>query len=435
MSYSTQQWEGEQMPMIGKPLREIDRNDLLLLCKKNWREDEQFELKQDLPSKSGLDSWHTARTISAYARDKILAEIVAFANSYGGDLVLGMAETMDKPAAAERLSPIPNCAELAERLDDQARSCIEPPIPSLLTHAVVTEQDGSGVAIIRVSRSPLAPHRLWQDKGLRECYHRVGTRTERMTMRQIQDLTFSVARGVDSVVARLQGLQRECCDWADAKTTSDDVRRLVLRVAAVPSSSDIYMHPVHGVEAIRPSVQPYHLRFPDGRDEAIVVPRPPYNWRPIVRGTESSKEDPRNQTSSRSSKSRIQLFCDGAISYTWVYDEQKAAPRANHVLFPGWLFCLVANAIESGNRIRNSSGTSSVDYAMDVEVLTTDELVVAQIGSLEITTVPKRSIGLLPRYSVGPRDSWQEVFNLFVSDFLDAIGDQGPRIKVHVTEW
>src|ERR1039457_46851 len=158
------------MPMLDKPLREIDRNDLLLLCKKNWRVDEQFELKQDLPSKSGLDSWHTAGTISPYARDKILAEVVAFANSYGGDLVIGIAKTIDKPAAAERLSPIPNCADLAERLDDQARSCIEPPIPSLLTHAVVTDQDGSGVAIIRVRRSRLAPHRLCQDKGIRECY-------------------------------------------------------------------------------------------------------------------------------------------------------------------------------------------------------------------------------------------------------------------------
>jgi hypothetical protein len=91
--------------------------------------------------------------------------------------------------------------------------------------------------------------------------------------------------------------------------------------------------------------------------------------------------------------------------------------------------------MESANRIRNSSGVSSVDYAMDVEVQTTDELVVAQIGSLGVTPLPKRSIGLFPRYSVGPRDSWQEVFNLFVSDFLDAIGDQGPRFKVHVAEW
>lgn len=423
------------MPMLGKPLREIDHNDLLLLCRKNWRVDEQFELKQDLPTKSGLDSWHTAGTISPYARDKILAEVVAFANSYGGDLVIGIARTIDKPAAADRLSPIPNCADLAERLDDQARSCIEPPIPSLLTHAVVTEQDGSGVAIIRVPRSRLAPHRLCQDKGIRECYHRVGTRTECMTMRQIQDLTFSVARGVDSVIARLQGLQRDCCLWADAHTTSDDVRRLVLRVAAVPSSSDVYINPVHGVQAIRPTAQPYHLRFPNGSDEVILVPRTPYDWRPIVRGTEASKEDPRSQGSTRASKSRIQLFCDGAITYTWVYDEDKAGSSVNHVLFPGWLFALVANAMESANRIRNASGASSVDYAMDVEVQTTDKLAVAQIGSFGATAAPKRSIGLLPRYSVGPRQSWQEVFNLFVSDLLDAVGDQGPRFKVHITEW
>ena len=423
------------MPMVGKPLRDIDHNDLLLLCKKSWREDEQFELKQDLPSKFGLDSWHTAGTISAYARDKILAEVVAFANSYGGDVVIGMAEPLEKPAAAERVSPVPNCVALAERLDEQARSCIEPPIPSLLTHAVVTAQDGSGVVIIRVPRSRLAPHRLWQDKGIRECYHRVGTRTERMTMRQIQELTFSVARGTDSVVARLQGLQQDCCQWAGAHPSVDDVRRLVLRVAAVPSSADVHVNPVHGVEAIRPTAQPYHLKFPNGANEVILVPRTPHAWRRIVRGTEASKEDPRSPTSSRSSKSRIQLFCDGAITYTWVYDEVKSAPRANHALFPGWLFGIVANAMETADRFRVTSNAASVDYALDVEILTTHELAVAQIGSLGATSVPKGSIGLLPRNSVGPRESWQEVFNLIVSDFMDAIADQGPRFTVHIAEW
>jgi Putative DNA-binding domain len=423
------------MPMVGKPLREIDQNDLLLLVKKSWREDEQFELKQDLPSKSGLDSWHTARRISPYARDKILAEVVAFANSYGGDVVIGMAESGDKPAAAERLSPIPNCVELAERLNDQARSYIEPPIPSLRTHPVVTAQDGSGVVIVRVTRSRLAPHRLSQDKGVRECYHRVGTRTERMTMRQIQELTFSVARGTDSVVARLQGLQQDCRQWADADSTRADVRRLILRVAAVPTSAEVYINPVHGIEAIRPTARSYHVKFPNGSEEVILVPRTPFNWRPIVRGTEATKEDPRAQMSSRSSRSRMQLFCDGAITYTWVYDEAKSAPSAEHTLFPGWLFGLVANAMETAHRIRTVSSASSIDYAMDVEVETSDELTVAQIGSLASTTVPKGSIGLLPRYSVGPRENWQEVFNLIVSDFLDAIGDPGARFKVHVAEW
>lgn len=423
------------MPMLGKPLHEIDQNDLQLLCKKSWREDEQFELKQDLPSRSGLDSWHTAGTISPYARDKILAEVVAFANSYGGDVVIGMAKSLDKPAAAERLNPIPNCADLAERLEDQARSCIEPPIPLLSTHSVVTLQDGSGVVIIRVPRSRLAPHRLSQDKGIRECYHRVGTRTERMTMRQIQELTFSVARGTDSVVARLQALQEDCRHWADADSTRADVRRLILRVAAVPTSAEVYINPVHGIEALRPTARSYHVKFPNGSEEVILVPRPPFNWRPIVRGTEATKEDPPTQMSSRSSRTRMQLFCDGAITYTWVYDEDKSALRADHALFPGWLFGLVANAMETAHRIRTVSSAASIDYAMDVEVATSAELTVAQIGSLATTTVPQGSIGLLPRYSVGPRESWQEVFNLIVSDFLDAIGDPGPRFKVHVAEW
>jgi hypothetical protein len=206
-------------------------------------------------------------------------------------------------------------------------------------------------------------------------------------------------------------------------------------VAAVPASAEVYINPVHGIEALRPTARSYHVKFPNGSEEVILLPRPPFNWRPIVRGTEATKEDPRTQMSSRSSRSRMQLFCDGAITYTWVYDEDKSALRADHVLFPGWLFGLVANAMETAHRIRTVSSASSIDYAMDVEVQTSSELTVAQIGSLSTTAVAQGSIGLLPRYSIGPRESWQEIFNLILSDFLDAIGDQGPRFKVHVAEW
>jgi len=67
----------------------------------------------------------------------------------------------------------------------------------------------------------------------------------------------------------------------------------------------------------------------------------------------------------------MQLFCDGAITYTWVYDEDKSALRVDHALFPGWLFGLIANAMETAHRIRTLSSASSIDYAMDVEVQTT----------------------------------------------------------------
>ena len=63
-------------------LKNLSKESLQELCREQIPEDEQLEFKQDLPSKSGRDPWYSSTDkIGAYARDKILAEVVAFANT------------------------------------------------------------------------------------------------------------------------------------------------------------------------------------------------------------------------------------------------------------------------------------------------------------------------------------------------------------------
>jgi predicted HTH transcriptional regulator len=93
------------------------------------------------------------------ARDGILPEIVGFANARGGTLVLGVAETKDKPPRAHAIEPLPRIGELSRRFEDQARSCIDPPLTRLQARAIDTG-DGKGVIIFRVGASRAAPHRL-----------------------------------------------------------------------------------------------------------------------------------------------------------------------------------------------------------------------------------------------------------------------------------
>ena len=50
------------------------------------------------------------------AKDALLKEAVGFANVYGGALLLGIGESEGKPPVAARISPIPRCVNLAERL-------------------------------------------------------------------------------------------------------------------------------------------------------------------------------------------------------------------------------------------------------------------------------------------------------------------------------
>jgi predicted HTH transcriptional regulator len=78
-------------------------------------ESPSLEFKRSLPTTDGRpDPWMSNQS-SAYARDQIAKEIVAFANAYGGIVIVGIDETDDKPASAKEEIPNPSRrgAELA----------------------------------------------------------------------------------------------------------------------------------------------------------------------------------------------------------------------------------------------------------------------------------------------------------------------------------
>ena len=173
--------------LLSKEINEIQWSDLEDLIKDNSSEDERLEFKSALSSKGRDDPWYSgASDIGDKARNELLEEVIAFANACGGCLVLGMEETPDKPPRAAKIRPVPRCVELADRLALQARDCIEPKLPVIHIRGIPTGPDGAGVVVVRVETSRLRPHRLLANK---ECYVRRHDRSEKMTMREIRDLT------------------------------------------------------------------------------------------------------------------------------------------------------------------------------------------------------------------------------------------------------
>src|SRR4051812_29574716 len=103
------------MSILRKPLIDIAVEDLQGLVDAEARETGELEFKGSLPFQpqkgqpQTVDRWlERGDRIGDYARDEILAEMVAFANADGGTLVLGLHETKDEPRRAERLEPLPN---------------------------------------------------------------------------------------------------------------------------------------------------------------------------------------------------------------------------------------------------------------------------------------------------------------------------------------
>src|ERR1700704_465338 len=111
------------LSIFTKPFEQIDANDVAQVVKEHCPEGYEIEFKKTLPEKQGSrEPWLQGKDeIGSHARDTILKELVAFANSAGGFVLVGIDETDEKPPRAKSIEPIPRVGELASRIEDQIR--------------------------------------------------------------------------------------------------------------------------------------------------------------------------------------------------------------------------------------------------------------------------------------------------------------------------
>ena len=140
--------------ILTKPADQLGINDLQALIDSSVQENERIDFKRDLSAETGQDPWYDGRKLGQKAKIAILEGSVAFANAFGGALILGIDEKKSKngPGVANKISPIPRCADLANSLELIFRDCVEPHIPGLEIIPIRT-QDDAGAIVIRVSRS------------------------------------------------------------------------------------------------------------------------------------------------------------------------------------------------------------------------------------------------------------------------------------------
>ena len=132
--------------MIQKPFNEITVVDIANLLENQVPEGSTLEYKSELP--------HNGES----KKIPFLAEISAFANTAGGDLIIGVNEENGFIKSIEGVTTDDPDREIL-RLDNAVRSGIEPRIPSVHIKAILLDT-GAFVFVIRVSQSWSAPHRV-----------------------------------------------------------------------------------------------------------------------------------------------------------------------------------------------------------------------------------------------------------------------------------
>lgn len=156
-------------------LFETTQADLEQLIAERILEGPHLDFKRELPV-----AWDNA------AKHELLADLSAFANAGGGDLIYGLAED-DQGQAATLVPSGENPDETARRLADFLMNGVEPRMPGVQVCSVpVTVGANTGHAfVVRVPQSWAGPHRV---KTNYKFYLREGSRKRELDIPEIRGL-------------------------------------------------------------------------------------------------------------------------------------------------------------------------------------------------------------------------------------------------------
>ena len=436
--------------VLSKPADQIGVPDIESLIASNVPEGEQIEFKESLSTEKGtVDPWMDGKDkIGNQAKEALLTEAVGFANAYGGAVLLGIRESKTKPPVAAKIAPIQRCADLAERLKLVFRDCVEQQLPRIDIFAVPTE-GASGVVIIRVGQSRLAPHRV-KVKKIRTCPIRRADRCEEMSMREIQDMTLNVSRGLERLERQLSERSERFRQEFERLETPKDAWGI--RLTAAPVGDEIridrvFRHPNNLAEEFN---EPWHeVLYRQGGTERQLKGlnhngfRLPWSWEPRLRATRAepsfdlSNNLPRN--------SYRELHCDGLIELGCV-SVGSISPDSGERTYPCFLppdlpVYMFANLAVWADRVRRQALAPTAEYALEAEIIAKGKSVVvcdpesSRFGSYAGRFEPGPI--LFPRYSLGDPDEIPNYLGSFHRDFWNSFGaDVGAEeVKFSIQGW
>jgi predicted HTH transcriptional regulator len=160
------------MSLLAIPLDNISETDIQRLIAAGIGESPYIDYKQESYGDGGDD------------RSEFLADVSSFANTLGGDLIIGVAEAKGLPTALRPL--MGDCDAEMRRLEQIALTGLEPRIRNLRIRAVPIAAGGH-VIIVRVPRSFIPPHRVIARNSNR-FWARAGTTKYQPNVEQLRHL-------------------------------------------------------------------------------------------------------------------------------------------------------------------------------------------------------------------------------------------------------
>lgn len=142
--------------MLNRSLDEITPEHFAQIVENGVEESRTIDFKKDYGEVDGRK-----RKLTGDMKRELLADVSAFANTDGGDLIIGVRESAGKAVEIVGLDLEDPDAELLT-IQNIIRDLLEPRVTGIVTRAVPVDE-GRVVLIIRTPRSWIAPHRVKPD--------------------------------------------------------------------------------------------------------------------------------------------------------------------------------------------------------------------------------------------------------------------------------
>lgn len=241
--------------MIERPLDEISPADIEALRTYGRSEGPTLDFKEAFP---GAD--HKG------VRD-FLADVTAFANTDGGDIVVGVRE--DKNGIAAEIVGIDRAGidEGLRRIDDQLRSCIDPRVPQFRVREIALAS-GKVVLVMRVGASLIAPHRVTYDKSSR-FFRRANRGNYEMSTAELRQ-AFAASTDLPTRIRDLHRKAVEATAGVDMPCRMESWPMAVLTVAPLSVLRAARDVPFTGEVAVLPPRHTSNFRTVVGLDRVIV---------------------------------------------------------------------------------------------------------------------------------------------------------------------
>ena len=309
------------------------------------------------------------------------------------------------------------------------RDRVEPQLPQIEIIPIKTDGE-SGVVICRVGQSRLAPHRV---KRTLVCPIRRSDRCQKMSMREIQDLTLNISRGLERLERRLS--ERSERFQQEFERINEPEKSFGIRATAIPVGDKIPFDRVfHHRRIIDEYLRTVAISFAKERrlsNNRIYDDQhnEPTHWRPILRGARAEYFSEDAYPHKLPEQIYREIHCDGLIELAHLSGTYESPESQDLILPPAYPLVLFANLIAQAHRLRNQAGVPIAEYAVEVEIHVKGVPAIVPWNRYRISS-GKLAPGTItfPRYSLGDSNEGNDLLNLFYRDFLNSLGqDIGPE--------